>query len=152
MLMKGDCMSKTLDIVLISCAKCQHRHQGPAKDHYYSSLFQKARKYAEESGASWYILSPKYGLLEPDRPIEWYDVDITHYSAHERRQLSQEFVDSLLQRVGSVRGKVIEIHAGKKYIDNGLEDGLRQAGAIVRKPLAGLGHGERLRWYINASR
>lgn len=77
---------------------------------------------------------------------------ISDYSADERRQLSQEFVDSLLQRVGSVRGKVIEIHAGKKYIDNGLEDGLRQAGAVVRKPLEGLRHGEQLRWYTFASR
>ncbi|MCY4438127.1 MAG: hypothetical protein OXE05_12435 [Chloroflexi bacterium] len=79
-------------------------------------------------------------------------MDIAYYSAHERRQLSQEFVDALLRRVGNVRGKVIEIHAGKKYIDNGLEDGLRQAGAIVRKPLAGLGHGGRSRWYTSASR
>jgi len=145
-------MNRTSEIILVSCAKTQQKHRGPAKDHYCSPSFKKARRYAEAKGAHWFILSPKYGLLKPDRPIEWYDVDITHYSAHERRQLSQEFVDSLLQRVGSVRDKVIEIHAGMKYIDNGLEEGLCQAGAIVRKPLEGLRHGERLRWYINASR
>ena len=144
-------MSRLPDIILISCAKSQHQYQGSAKDHYNSPLFRKAREYAEESGAPWYILSPKYGLLDPNSTIGWYDVDISDLSPHERRQRSQEFVDALLQCVGSVRGKVVEVHAGKHYIENGLEDGLQKAGAIVRKPLNGLRHGERLRWFINAS-
>lgn len=76
MFMKGDYMSRTSDIILISCAKTQHKHRGPAKDHYCSPLFKEARRYAEAKGALWFILSPKYGLLEPDRPIEWYDVDL----------------------------------------------------------------------------
>ena len=145
-------MSRTPDIILISCAKDQHKHRGPAKDHYKSSLFKSARKYAEESGAPWFILSPKHRLLEPDRTIGWYDVDITDLSPDERRLLSQQFAQALIQRMGSVRGKVVEIHAGKHYIENGLEDGLRKAGAVVRKPLDGLRHGERLRWYLDASR
>lgn len=77
-------------------------------------------------------------------------MDISDYSPDERRQLSREFVDTLAQRVHSLRGRVIETHAGKKHIDNGLEEGLRSAGAIVRKPLAGLRHGEREQWYIAA--
>ena len=145
-------MPRLPDIILVSCAKTQQKCRGLAKDHYNSPLFQKARKYAEESGAPWYILSPKYGLLDPNSTIGWYDVDISNLSPQERRQLSQEFVDALLLRMGNARGKVVEIHAGKHYIENGLEDGLSQAGAIVRKPLSGLRHGERLRWYINASR
>ncbi len=145
-------MPRLPDIILVSCAKTQQKCRGLAKDHYNSPLFQKARKYAEESGAPWYILSPKYGLLDPNSTIGWYDVDISNLSPQERRQLSQEFVDALLLRMGNARGKVVEIHAGKHYIENGLEDGLREAGAIVHKPLSGLRHGERLRWYINASR
>lgn len=140
-------MDRTPDIVLVSCAKTQHKYCGPAKDHYCSPLFRKARQYAEARGALWFILSPKYGLLEPHRTIEWYDVDIADYSPDERRQLSREFVNTLARRVRSLQGKVIEIHAGKKYIDIGLEEGLRSAGAIVRKPLAGLGYGKRLQWY-----
>ena len=77
-------------------------------------------------------------------------MDISDYSPDERRQLSREFVNTLARRVRSLRGKVIEIHAGKKYIDNGLAEGLRGAGATVRKPLAGLRHGEREQWYIAA--
>ena len=145
-------MADTPDIILISCAKTQHKHRGPAKDHYNSPLFQSARKYAEESGALWFILSPKHRLLEPNRTIGWYDVDITDLLPDERRLLSQQFAQALIQRMGNVRGKVVEIHAGKHYIENGLEDGLRKAGAIVHKPLEGLRHGERLQWYINASR
>ena len=79
-------------------------------------------------------------------------MDISNLSPDERRLLSQQFAQALIQRMGNVRGKVVEIHAGKHYIENGLEDGLRKAGAIVRKPLNGLRHGERLRWYIDASR
>lgn len=145
-------MADTPDIILISCAKTQQKHRGPAKDHYNSPLFQSARKYAEESGAPWFILSPKHRLLEPNRTIGWYDVDITDLLPDERRLLSQQFAQALIQRMGNVRGKVVEIHAGKHYIENGLEYGLRKAGAIVHKPLEGLRHGERLQWYINASR
>ena len=145
-------MPRLPDIILVSCAKTQQKCRGLAKDHYNSPLFQKARQYAEARGALWFILSPKYRLLEPNRTIGWYDVDISDLLPDERRLLSQQFAQALIQRMGNVRGKVVEIHAGKHYIENGLEDGLRKAGAIVRKPLSGLRHGERLRWYINASR
>ena len=145
-------MERTADIVLVSCAKKQDKRPGLARNHYTSSRFQKARQYAEARGALWFILSPKYGLLEPTRTIEWYDVDISDYSPDERRQLSREFVDTLAQRMRNLRGKVIEIHAGKQYIDNGLEEGLVEAGAIVRKPLTGLRDGEQLQWYNAALR
>ncbi len=47
-----------------------------------------------------------------------------------------------------MRGRLIEIHAGATYIDHGLEEGLRDAGAAVHRPLAGIaGIGSQQAWY-----
>ena len=44
--------------------------------------------------------------------------------------------------------KTIEIHAGKPYAEYGLEKGLREAGAVVRRPLAHVvGMGVQYAWY-----
>ncbi len=48
----------------------------------------------------------------------------------------------------SLRDKLIEIHAGATYIDHGLGDGLRGAGAAVHRPLAGTaGIARQQAWY-----
>ena len=47
-----------------------------------------------------------------------------------------------------MRGKVVEIHAGKSYAENGLEKKLRAAGAIVHRPLKRVrGIGPQRAWY-----
>ena len=48
-----------------------------AKDAYTKSSFSAWRRYAEQSGSHWFILSTKYGLLRPDEPIDKYNVPIS---------------------------------------------------------------------------
>lgn len=49
----------------------------PAKDAYTKPVFTKWKNYAEQSGAPWFILSTKYGLIEPDKSIENYDIRVS---------------------------------------------------------------------------
>ena len=50
--------------------------------------------------------------------------------------------------VPSMRDKLIEIHAGASYVNHGLEEGLRDAGAAVHRPLARVaGIARQQAWY-----
>ena len=66
---------------LVSCGKHKNNVTCRAKDLYNSSRFQKVRELAESCGARWYIISAKYGLLDPNSVIEPYDVCMEDCSA-----------------------------------------------------------------------
>lgn len=48
-----------------------------AKEAYTKSAFRSWRKHAEQSGKPWFILSTKYGLVEPNQKIEKYNVPVS---------------------------------------------------------------------------
>lgn len=137
------------DLLLIGCVKgkLEWASRVEAKNLYVSALWRCRRTYAEQSGVPWFILSAKYGLVHPDTRIAWYDVSLGDLPAAKRRQWSQRVVDSLVTRYPSVEGKVVEIHAGKDYVDFGLATGLIQAGMVVNRPLLGVPIGRHLAWY-----
>ncbi len=139
----------TPDILLVGCVKGKLEWARPvkARNLYASPLWRSRRAYAERSGHLWYILSAKHGLLEPNSRIGWYNLDLGDLPAAERRAWSQRVVDALLERFPAMEGKVIEIHAGKDYVDFGLETGLKKAGAVVERPLLGIPIGKHLGWY-----
>lgn len=137
------------DILLVGCVKgkLEWASRVPARNLYVSPLWRSRRIYAENSGRPWYILSAKYGLLDPDAPITWYDLALGDLPAAQRRAWSQRVVDSLVEKFPAMDGKIIEIHAGKDYVDFGLEAGLESAGAVVLRPLLGIPIGKHLGWY-----
>ncbi len=137
------------DILLIGCVKGKLEWAGrvAAKDLYVSALWRCRRNYAEQMGVTWFILSAKYGLVQPETMIAWYDLALGDLPAKQRRIWAQRVVDALIAKYPSVKGKVVEIHAGKDYIDFGLESGLTEAGMIVTRPLLGIPIGRHLGWY-----
>ena len=139
----------TSEVVLVGCVKgkLEWASRVPAKDLYVSPLWRSRRIYAERSGLPWYILSAKYGLLDPDARIQWYDLSLGDLPAAQRRAWAQRVVDSLLEKYPAMEGKVVEIHAGKDYVDFGLATGLKKAGAVVERPLLGIPIGRHLGWY-----
>ena len=140
--------SELVDLILVGCVKKKRPNAGPAQDIYTSTLWQYRRAYAELHGCPWYILSAKHGLLAPGTWIERYDLALPDLSAFERRVWSRGVLDALAAEVPTLDGKTIEIHAGKHYVENGLEKGLREAGAVVRCPLAHVvGMGVQYAWY-----
>jgi len=136
------------DLVLVGCVKTKRTTRSAAKDLYSSPLWRCRQAYAECLGVPWYILSALHGLLEPDRRIDAYELALTDLRAKARRTWSARVLAELKRRVPSMRGKLIEIHAGATYVDHGLEAGLRDAGAAVHRPLAGIvGIGRQQAWY-----
>ncbi len=141
-------VAERASLILVGCVKRKRRQPSAARDLYEESpLWRGRRAYAERSGAPWYILSAKHGLLVPDAWIEPYDLALKHLKKDGRREWSRRVLDELRARFSSFAGKIVECHAGNDYLDSGLEDGLWNAGAVVRRPLAGMRIGAQLRWY-----
>ena len=137
-----------VELILVGCVKSKHHRDSLARDIYTSTLWQHRRAYGELHGCPWYILSAKHGLLAPGTCIEPYDLSLADLSAAERREWSLGVLDGLAKEVPALDGKIIEVHAGKLYAEFGLENGLREAGAIVRRPLAHVaGQGRQFAWY-----
>lgn len=61
-------------IAIINCGSVKKDYACPAKEMYEDGrLFKKMREYVEKTYDKYYILSGKYGLLEPDQVIEPYE-------------------------------------------------------------------------------
>ena len=139
---------QSVDLILVGCVKSKHHGKLPARCLYRSRLWDCRRNYAEMHGRPWYILSAKHGLLHPDKPIDCYDQAKNDLSPAERREWSGRVLKDLTNRVSGLDGKIIEIHAGKAYVDYGLEKGLRKAGALTCRPLRNVaGHFPQCAWY-----
>jgi hypothetical protein len=134
------------DVILIGCVSQKGSSPAPAKDLYRSELFRRRRLWAEASGHPWWIASAKYGLVHPDEIIAPYDTHIGRLPPETRARLASQLGDSLERALGSLRGRVVEIHAGEEYV---LAFGpeLRRRGAELSRPLQGLLMGEQLAWY-----
>lgn len=136
------------DLVLVGCVKTKRAATSAAKDLYKSPLWRCRRAYAESLGCPWYILSAKYGLLDPEKRIDTYDLALKDLRAKCRREWSSRVLDALKCRFPSLRNKVVEIHAGAAYVQYGLEEGLGAVGAVVHRPLARVpGVGRQQTWY-----
>ena len=134
------------DLVLIGCVKTKLGHGAPAKDLYISDYFAKMRAYAEASGRPWFILSAEYGLVSPEEWLEPYERYLPDTSRDYRRAWGEQVAEQLEAAVGSLRGLVIDVHAGSAYVES-IEAALRPRGAHVFDQLKGLTMGRRLSWY-----
>lgn len=137
---------RPVDAVLLGCVKTKDSRPRPAKDLYLSTLFRGRRGYAEASGRPWWIVSAKYGLVDPDQVIAPYDTQIGQRPLADRQALAAQVVARLTVALGSLQGKVLELHAGDEYAE-AIGPTLRQHGAQLVRPLEGLGFGKQLAWY-----
>ena len=138
------------DLILVGCVKSKVETAAKvrAKDLYDSPLWKCRRKYAERFGRSWHILSAKHGFLDPEKKIGTYDLTMTDMNAAERIDWSNRVFGSIRRKFPDLKGKVVEIHAGKSYAESGLEKKLREAGAIVHRRLKRVrGVGLQCAWY-----
>ena len=137
-----------VDLILVGCVKSKQHRASLARDIYTSTLWRHRRAYAEPHGCPWYILSAMHGLLAPGAWIDPYDLSLADLSVAKRREWSQVVLGDLVAKVPVLDGKTIEVHAGKSYVEFGLEKGLRNAGVIVSRPLAHVvGLGPQGAWY-----
>jgi hypothetical protein len=80
--------------------------------------------------------------------IRDYNIALRDLSPDERRQLAEVAAATLQGMFGPLSGMTFEAHAGAVYRDN-LAGPLSRLGAKTCSPVAGLGIGKQLRWYLD---
>jgi hypothetical protein len=130
-------------VVLISCVKSKLSHSAPARALYTSAWFRKVRDIVEASGARWFVLSSRYGLVAPDAEIAPYDYTLNTVGVDERKGWATNVLDKLLPELASEMRVVM--FAGRRYREF-LVEPLRQRGIEVEVPMAKLTRGEQLAW------
>lgn len=137
-----------MEIGLVSCTKSKREQAVEPADLYMeSTFFRKARQYVERKHDSWYILSAKHHLLEPDGPeIEPYEETLSGASVQKKRDWS-ETVHRQLRDEGLLSDEnQLVFHAGRDYYDELLP--LLESEPVETKiPTDGLRFGETLAWY-----
>lgn len=139
------------DVILLGCVKGKLAVASPARDLYTSDLFRKRKAYADRHSCPWFILSAQHGLVAPAQILEPYDLALKDQSSRYRHTWSERVIDRLRQEVGSLNGKVIEVHAGAPYVE-ALRAPLMRSGGVLSTPLSGLALGQQLAWYIGQGR
>jgi len=151
-------------IVLVGCTKTKRATSAPAGDLYDpSDLYRRRRGYAIASGRRWAILSALYGLVTPDRELDPYDYSIDDrrregagrcwaigviQAAHRLAGIETELVAGTRRYS---RPLVLEVHAGRPYVEL-LEVGAALfAGVTIEHPVRGLGIGQQKRHYADAA-
>jgi len=137
-----------MQIGLVSCTKSKRTKPAIPRDLYdTSALFRKARGYCESHHETWYVLSAKHGLLEPDSSeIEPYDETLTDATVDERREWSSQVAEQLSDAGLLDDDIVLVIHAGKAYYEHLLPQ-IEPEVAEVHIPTEELAIGETLAWY-----
>ena len=130
-------------IGLISCASKKIANTAQAKDLYSSALFTKSREFVERRCDSWFILSAKYGLVEPSEVVEPYDETLNTKSRVELDEWAERVWGSLRDQLQ--RDDHVTILAGNQYHKR-LLPLLAAHGCHVDVPMEGLGIGCQLQW------
>jgi hypothetical protein len=102
-------------VILIGGGKAQLSEPAAVRDLYVSPLFAHRRAGAEASGVPWFVVSGRWGLLDPDDLLAPYSFSFKEQSVNYRRAWGR-FVAEQLCVVSSVgRGDVVEIWAAAGY-------------------------------------
>jgi len=117
-----------------------------ARELYCSTWFLKARDYVEAHALPWFILSAKYGLVNPDQVIQPYNLTLKDMAADERRAWARMVASGLQGKCE--KGTFIIIFAGQYYREY-LIPVIEGWGCEIEVPLRGLGIGQQLKWLKN---
>ena len=128
---------------LVSCVSRKRSEAAEAADLYESALFKKAREYVERHCDRWYVLSAKYGLVDPRRVIEPYEETLNTKPRAEREQWASRVWTDLQSKLN--QGDRVILLAGERYRED-LVPQLVQYGCTVEVPMKGLRIGRQLQW------
>lgn len=131
-------------VFLVSCVSKKKPGRHASKDLYCSSWFLKARCYVESRGGRWYILSAKYGLLNPEKMIGSYDVTLMKMKSAERKVWASRVLKDLLRKCPVPRR--VTIFAGQRYREY-LVPPLEASRYRIEVPLRKKGIGKQLQWF-----
>ena len=137
---------RSADLCLVSCVSVKQPAAAPARELYASPWFHKARACVEAIGCPWYILSAKYGLVDPHTTIAPYDLTLKSMPVNRRRAWASGVLVDLAPRLTGV--KSVAFLAGKAYREF-LDPALRERGMTIYVPMEGMGIGKQLSWLAN---
>jgi len=130
-----------MKVVLIQCVKKKKPYRCKVKDLYDSTWFHYAWCYAQsQKPDKIFILSAKYGLVDPEMEIEPYEETLNDKPNSEICTWASNLLDSLRQRTDVTKDTFV-ILAGEKYRRN-LDDHLDKCTI----PMKGLKIGQQLKW------
>jgi len=149
-------------VAIIGCGASKAAAPCEARDLYTGPLFRAARAHVERLGCPWWVLSARYGLVEPWRTVPPYEATI----AEGRRdvetwsRLTGICAGTLGGLAHGTYGRalgwpaevVLEVHAGAAYVAWLAEivsrsPAAKQLRLEINDPCRGLEIGERLHWY-----
>ena len=128
-------------IVFISCVKKKREYSCPAKDLYDSDLFRKSYSYACKIADKVYILSAKYGLLDPNEVIEPYNQTLNGKSEKYKKLWAYKVYQQFIKAGGDCNEKSVFL-CGENYRKCIIS---KFPNAVV--PLKGYSFGNQLKWY-----
>ena len=107
--------STAVSVILVGGGRVQLSEPAVARDLYASPLFARRRARAEASGVPWFVVSGRWGLLDPGDLLAPYSFSLAEQSASYQRAWGR-FVAEQLSVVSSIgRGDVVEICVGAAY-------------------------------------
>ncbi len=128
-------------VVLIACCSKKLNVRSKAKDMYISSLFKYSYKYASQLKPNYiFILSAKYGLLNPNDEIDPYNETLNNKSKKEIMLWADVVIKELSKHVNLNEDKLIFL-AGNNYRQY-LIDHINH----YEVPMLGLGIGKQLKY------
>jgi hypothetical protein len=130
-------------VCLVACTSRKALYPTTAEELYKSPLFEGARYYAEKKCSSWYILSAKYGLLEPSDKVVPYDESLHGMDDADRELWAKRVLEKLSGKLGPSTS--IVFLAGDKY-RGFLKKQFEKEGRRVCAPLSELGIGRQVSW------
>jgi hypothetical protein len=137
------------DAVLVGCATSTLAQAAPARDLYNGALFARRRDYGERSGAPWFVVSGRWGLITPDEVVAPDDLTLADMPAAYRDAWA-DFVVAQLAGHLPLDGARIEIHADGQYAA-ALGPAFGQAGAALVDPVDAGATREAHTWYANTA-
>ena len=128
--------SPAASLILVGGGRAQLSEPAAARDLYVSPLFASRRARAEASGVPWFVVSGRWGLLDPADVLAPYAFPFAEQSVSYQRAWGR-FVAEQLCLVSSVgRGDVVEICASAAYAA-ALTAPIEYLGAQIRRATVG---------------
>lgn len=128
-------------IVLISCVSMKQAKEAKAKDLYVSPLFKMNYAYAESQNPdAIYILSAKYGLVDPERVIPPYEQTLNTMKAAQVKDWALDVIEQMQGKINFQKDEIIFL-AGERY-----RKFILPLCRNAKVPLKGLGIGKQLGW------
>jgi hypothetical protein len=131
-----------MTVVLVACATKKQPRICAAQDLYVSQLFRLSRRYAEQAGDRWYILSAQYGLLSPETEVLPYNATLKDAGVEGRHRWAAE-VWNQIRELPEWPWTRVHFLAGRFYREH-LIPRLEATGCHIEIPLESLPIGKQI--------